>query len=285
MDSINAIDLLKEEMESDEIHLKVNAIHKLKTVALAISRDDYRNQLVPYLEKIIQAECDEVLFSIAAELGNKEIVDAGGLDVVFPLLERLAKSDETVVREEASKSMNLLTDLMSDADIQGICIPVILKLAQSEWFPGRVSACSMFHTAYPKAGSYKESLRKRFLELCNEDTPIVRRSGSKELGIFACTIEKEFVINEILPIFRRLAQDEQDAIRIICIESLIPLANYLTKEENQVNTLGAILAAGEDKNWKVRLTFAKNFAELSEALGKHITDCNLIQTFSNFLSD
>jgi len=72
---------------------------------------------------------------------------------------------------------------------------------------------------------------------------------------------------------------------MLCIESSIPLAKYLTKDENQTNTLGAILTAGEDKNWKVRLTFAQNFAEISEAFGKHITDINLLQTYSNFLQD
>lgn len=181
--------------------------------------------------------------------------------------------------------MSKLCEGMTDSDIQGIIVPLILRLASSDWFPGRVSACSMFHSVYNKSGTYKEALRKKFLELCNEDTPIVRRAGSKELGLFAVVVEKEYVLNEILPVFRRLAQDEQDAIRIICIESLIPLAKYLTKDENQTNTLGAILTAGEDKNWKVRLTFAQNFAELSEAFGKHITDINLLQSYSNFLQD
>ena len=143
----------------------------------------------------------------------------------------------------------------------------------------------MFSKAYEKAGSHKEELRKKFLELCNEDTPIVRRAGSSKLGEFATHVEKTHVIQEILPIFRKLAQDEQDQIRILCIESLIPMAQYLSKEENQVNTLGALLVAGEDKNWKVRLTFAKNFAQLAEAFGKEITDGHLIQTFSAFLSD
>lgn len=46
----------------------------------------------------------------------------------------------------------------------------------------------------------------------------------------------------------------------MCLESLIPMANYLSKEENQIHTLGTLLAAGEDKSWKVRLAFAKNFA-------------------------
>lgn len=135
MESINAIDLLKEEMQTDEVHLKVNAIHRLKTVAYAVSRDDFRNQLIPYLDKL-NNECDEVLFSIASELGQKSIAEAGGIDVIAPLLEKLAKSDETVVREEAAKSMSKLCEGMSDSDIQGIIIPLILRLASSDWFPG-----------------------------------------------------------------------------------------------------------------------------------------------------
>jgi hypothetical protein len=54
------------------------------------------------------------------------------------------------------------------------------------------------------------------------------------------------------------------------------MAKYLTKEENQIHTLGTLVAAGEDKSWKVRLAFAKNFAELTDAFGKEITDSNLI---------
>lgn len=93
------------------------------------------------------------------------------------------------------------------------------------------------------------------------------------------------MIKEIFPILKKLAKDEQDQIRILCIESLIPIAKYLTKEENQLHAIGPLLVTGEDKNWKVRLTFAKNFAELADAFGKEITDSNLIQTFSMFLSD
>ena len=36
VEPINALALLKEEMQTEEIHLKVNAIHRLKTVILSI---------------------------------------------------------------------------------------------------------------------------------------------------------------------------------------------------------------------------------------------------------
>jgi serine/threonine-protein phosphatase 2A regulatory subunit A len=89
-------------------------------------------------------------------------------------------------------------------------------------------------------------------------------------------LDKAHLNQEILPLFKQLSQDEQDQIRVLCLESFIPLAKYLTKEENQINTLGTLVATGEDKSWKVRLAFAKNFAELADAFGKEITDSNLI---------
>ena len=71
----------------------------------------------------------------------------------------------------------------------------------------------------------------------------------------------------------------------MCLESLIPMAKVLSKEENQIHTLGTLLAAGEDKSWKVRLCFAKNFSRFAESFGKEITDNNLIQTFTHLLGD
>ena len=63
------------------------------------------------------------------------------------------------------------------------------------------------------------------------------------------------------------------------------MAKYLSKEENQIHTLGTLLAAGEDKSWKVRLAFAKNFSQFADSFGKEITENNLIQTFTLLLND
>ena len=105
---------------------------------------------------------------------------------------------------------------------------------------------------------------------------MIRRACASKLGEFSMTMDKQHVITELLPIFRQLAQDEQDAIRVLCLESLIYMASYLNKEEYQVHTLGTLLAAGEDKSWKVRLCFAKSFAKFAEAFGKEISDAALI---------
>lgn len=50
----NGITLLKAEMTNEEIHVKVNAIHRLKTVILSIGQDDTISQLIPYIKGINQ---------------------------------------------------------------------------------------------------------------------------------------------------------------------------------------------------------------------------------------
>jgi hypothetical protein len=47
----------------------------------------------------------------------------------LPLLETLAKQDETVVREQATKSMTNISKALSDAEIQNIFAPLVIRLA------------------------------------------------------------------------------------------------------------------------------------------------------------
>ena len=216
-----------------------------------------------------------MLFAIAEELGKVWELNPDKT-IFLGILEKLAKVDETVVREQAARSLTTISEALSDAEMQNVFCPLVIRLAQAEWFTGRVSSCHLFYHAYARSNAQKERLRKKFMELCQEDTPMIRRACASKLGQFSTQLDKSHVIQELLPIFRQLSQDDQDAIRVLCLESLIPMAGHLTKEENQVHTLGTLLAAGEDKSWKVRLCFAKNFAKFSDSFGKEITDNNLI---------
>lgn len=49
MEDINALELLKEEMETEEIHLRVKAIHRMKTIILAMGVEESVKKLIPYL--------------------------------------------------------------------------------------------------------------------------------------------------------------------------------------------------------------------------------------------
>ena len=140
--------------------------------------------MIPYIDELIKIEDDEVLFAIAEELGNVFYL-IEDRTVFLPSLETLAKADETVVREQAARSLTKISEVLSDAEIQNVFAPLVIKLAQGEWFTGRVSSCSLFSPCYNRSGPQKEKLRKKFIELCNEDTPMIRRACATKLGEFS----------------------------------------------------------------------------------------------------
>jgi histidyl-tRNA synthetase len=68
MEDIDALALLKEELETEEVHLKVNAIHRLKTVIMCIGVDDTIKKLIPYLESKNQSRLNHVQVSLRRKM-------------------------------------------------------------------------------------------------------------------------------------------------------------------------------------------------------------------------
>lgn len=259
-ENINPFDLLKEEMDNDEVAVRVNAIHRLKTVVTVMGSESFKSQILPYIEGLIKKEDDEVLFAIAEELGGISNLLGSGYLILLPSLEYLASVEETVVRDKAVGSLAIIAGLMTDNEIISNYIPLILRLAGGEWFTCRVSAVNLMHSVYPRAGNLKEKIRQKFIELCNEETPMVRRAVASKIGDLATHVEHEIVLSELITIFKQLSADEQDSVKVLCLDSLKQIAKLLNKEENKTHTLPIIIGATEDKSWKIRLALAKNFA-------------------------
>ena len=49
--------------------------------------------------------------------------------VFLPLLEKLGKSDETVVREQSIRSLCKISEHLSDAEMQNVFCPLVIRLA------------------------------------------------------------------------------------------------------------------------------------------------------------
>ena len=47
---LSPMDLFKEEMENDQIHLRINAVHRVKLIATVLGEEGVFQLLVPYLE-------------------------------------------------------------------------------------------------------------------------------------------------------------------------------------------------------------------------------------------
>ena len=72
-------------------------------------------------------------------------------------LEQLSSIEETIVRTKAVESLNKVCTEMSAEDVQEHFIPLVLKLAEGEWFTSRVSACSLFARRVPSTASIRSA--------------------------------------------------------------------------------------------------------------------------------
>ena len=63
VEDVNALDLLQEEMRNDEVHLKVNAIHRMRTVIMSIGVEETNRKMVYYLDGKCSHGCAKIFFS------------------------------------------------------------------------------------------------------------------------------------------------------------------------------------------------------------------------------
>ena len=52
-------------------------------------------------------------------------------------------------------------------------------------------------------------LRTQFRNLCQDDTPMVRRAAAGRIGEFSKVVELDYLKSDLIPMFINLAQDEQ----------------------------------------------------------------------------
>lgn len=69
---------------------------------------------------------------------------------------------------------------------------------------------------------FSADLRNHFRNLCQDDTPMVRRAAASKLGEFAKVVEVEYLKSDLIPMFINLAQDEQVGLLFLdnCLKQL-----------------------------------------------------------------
>lgn len=151
---------------------------------------------------------------------------------LIPPLESLATVEETVVRDKAVESLRNVAAQHSAHDLEVHVIPTLQRLVSGEWFTSRTSACGLFSVCYPRVpASVKAELRNLFRQLCQDETPMVRRAAAGKLGEFAKVVEVEFLKADLIPMFVQLAQDDQDSVRLLAVEACVSIAQLLQQED------------------------------------------------------
>lgn len=110
-------------------------------------------------------------------------------------------------------------------------------------------------------------------------------------------------MSDALPIYRKLAADDQDSVRLLTIEDMIAIAKQLQPPEVKEQLLPQIRQSVTDKSWRVRYMVANHFVEvcysidwihalfllefsqLAEAVGSEIIRDELTGSYVQLLKD
>jgi serine/threonine-protein phosphatase 2A regulatory subunit A len=287
-EDIAPIAILMDELRSEDVQLRLNAIHSIPTIALALGPDRARDELIPFLQDSVDDE-DEVLLVVAEELGRNFEQYIGGSEhahVLLGPLENLAAVEETLVRDKAAESMTKVAEVLSQQQIEEFYIPVLKRLSGADWFTSRATSAALYSSVYSKVSpAIQDEMRKGYSALGSDDTPMVRRAAAKRLnGLIKC-LSKPHVLSDGLPVYRRLQADDQDSVRLLTVEDLIAIAERLTPAEVKEHLVKQIRQTISDKSWRVRYMAATHFNALAESVGSELVREELIGQYVQLLKD
>ena len=205
------------------------------------------------------------------------------MTAVLPLFLALLGCEETVVRESTVEGLRKLVPSFTEEQVQKDLIPMVVNISNTEAFQWKVSACYLIRICYPKAGKEKEKLVNLYFKLCDDDTPIIKRTAAKEFGPLCLIIEKDTVKSEMLNCYKKF-MNESDTVRVTILPSIVQLSKIFQEPELQKLHIQNINAASIDKSWRVRNELANLYPQFIDYFQNN-PNLDLVQPICTLMKD
>lgn len=284
---INHAAVLVDQLKHDDANIRVNAYQHLDKIASALGPARTRDELIPFITNSIDDE-EEVLFSIAGKLSDL-VSYVGGAQYVHLLLEPLellAIVEDHSVRDAVVKSLETVLADIPHEHLVVHFIPLLKRLATKDWFTAKISAASMCHLSYKSLSpSRQQEVRQIFIGLCGDDVPMVRRVAAQNLAKVVSVISLAEIQTEMLAPFTKLANDEQDSVRVQITNSCIVLAGLVPLELKISRILPVVMSIASDRSWRVRWSIGNCLHDVCSAFGPPITNDSLVAICETLISD
>jgi serine/threonine-protein phosphatase 2A regulatory subunit A len=114
---------------------------------------------------------------------------------------------------------------------------------------------------------------------------MIRRAVAVGLGKLCVKMKSDSFVQDMMPILKNLSADDQDSVRVLCIDSIVEISKVFSKELNKANIITLLILMVRDRAWKVRIKMSNSFAKLAEAMGTELTDNSLMGIFCSLLND
>eukprot|EP01069_Polyplicarium_translucidae_P005741 Polyplicarium_translucidae@DN2844_c0_g1_i1.p1 len=138
--------------------------------------------------------------------------------------------------------------------------PAVRELVSCEGFTSRISAAGLVASLYPYIDrTGKTEAVQMLLELCNDETPMVRRAALTKMKDMCQLADPEAVVSDMFPVINSAWVDDMEALRISALEAIGAACGRLTADQLRTLVIPIARSAVEDRSWRIRLTLAKQF--------------------------
>mmetsp|Transcript_65918 Transcript_65918/g.151005 ORF Transcript_65918/g.151005 Transcript_65918/m.151005 type:complete len:591 (-) Transcript_65918:122-1894(-) len=287
--SLHSAAVLIDALRGDDLMLRKNAIVQMSTICEGIGPDRTREELMPFLEEMVEDEVDgsEVLEALAEELG-RGIPYVGGVEFahhLLPCLELLSITDEAAVRDKAVESLKKVVNEMSYEDATAHFWALIQRLAGREWFTSRIAACDLLPHCVEKLPIDRQAeLMSRYVELCEDSVAMVRRSALRALKDLIAVVQPNN-IELLLSLFKSCMEGtDLISLRTLAVENSIALGEKCTPQQFHDSVMPVVRSCQQDFSWRVRFTFADNMHTLV-GMAEDPDRGELVRMYQEFLGD
>ena len=289
LEQITSISLL-EDLQSQDNRTKINAIHNLKQISLALGYETTRKELLPFLKNCISnEEEDEILIELAKMLSIL-LPCIGGIKYINELLnifEVILGIDEPSIRKEAINSLqNILHQMNNIKEIEN----QMMNLNYLENFSNsdNLNVKKEFMSEIIKISNYLSiDYIKKFI-----NTMMKEENENIKIDIinFIISLKEHkdllLILDYIYELIQKLSEDINFKVRLFLINNLseiliFPKINYNFKQL----ALNIYIKLIEDNEVQIRNACCLNLEKITKLLKNEINFNKVLQNLNKLIKD
>lgn len=210
--------------------------------------------------------------------------------VLLEPLEIMVSNDDSVVRDKAIASlMRVGSHLDPETDIKTTFLPLLKRLRKGDLFSMKIAACHLYANIYQKITEEetRKMICKKLDKLSKDDTPMVRRGAAMSIPRIANFLTDQQAREFLLPMTRRLLEDQNDSVKIYAVQSSVQVAAAVKDSDVlQESLLPVFRNAGENRySWRLRFAIAENASSMAEHVDRHVVDTDILGLYELLLRD